>query len=396
MAEARLAAIDASADSLAADMASKVDRVTGAVQARCDALAQEARQMVQSLGGELKTGSAALIESVRGEVAAATSSHADLEAKRTALDEERARLDAEREQVAGLVSTQANKVKLQVGDHSFTTSRDTLCRVKGSMLEAMFSGRHAIKAEEDGSVFIDRDGEHFKFILNYLRDGKLPSGLSREVREVLAAEAEYYQLEDLCGSLRALDFDEVLGDEVRTMRDSEAHLRSQFYAGNAQALPPCAGLVSLFDEEAITFSKDPMGFPTLLAGWNAGDYREGDRVTVASLDEFVANYEDAQPGVLSVLRPIFDLKEPIFLAGGSVLQAALGVRWNKQKLSDIDLFVYPESANEAVRICSAIHAAFESDETIYIQEVKRADHVINIIPRLCHCCARLGQARDRR
>ena len=68
---------------------------------------------------------------------------------------------------------------------------------KGSMLEAMFSGRHNIKPEEDGSVFIDRDGEHFKLILNYLRDGKLPSGLSNDTREALAAEAEYYQLEDL-------------------------------------------------------------------------------------------------------------------------------------------------------------------------------------------------------
>ena len=61
----------------------------------------------------------------------------------------------------------------------------------------MFSGRHSIKIEEDGSSFIDRDGEHFKLILNYLRDGKLPSDLSSHIREALAAEAEYYQLEDL-------------------------------------------------------------------------------------------------------------------------------------------------------------------------------------------------------
>ena len=91
----------------------------------------------------------------------------------------------------------SEKIKLQVGDHAFTTSRETLCMRKGSMLEAMFSGRHSIKPEEDGSIFIDRDGEHFKLILNYLRDGKLPSGLSNDTREALAAEAEYYQLEDL-------------------------------------------------------------------------------------------------------------------------------------------------------------------------------------------------------
>ena len=140
-AEARLAAIDASADSLAAEMASKVDRVTGAVQERCDALAQEARQMVQSLGGELKTGSAALIESVRGEVTAATSSHADLEAERTAVGKERARLDAERERVAGLVSTQARStaqprprtIRRQIRRSAGTGIRDSHAEVQTFM-----------------------------------------------------------------------------------------------------------------------------------------------------------------------------------------------------------------------------------------------------------------------
>ena len=47
-----------------------------------------------------------------------------------------------------------------------------------------------------------------------------------------------------------------------------------------------------------------------------------------------------QPGVLEALRPIFALNEPILLAGGSVLQAVLGVRWYKKKLSDIDVFVH--------------------------------------------------------
>jgi hypothetical protein len=63
-----------------------------------------------------------------------------------------------------LASKRARKVKPQVGDHAFTTSRETLCMRKGSLLEAMFSGRHNIKAEEEGSIFIDRDGEHFKLI----------------------------------------------------------------------------------------------------------------------------------------------------------------------------------------------------------------------------------------
>ena len=78
-----------------------------------------------------------------------------------------------------------------------------------------------------------------------------------------------------------------------------------------------------------------------------------------------------QPGVLEALRPIFALNEPILLAGGSVLQAALGVRWNKKKLSDIDVFVHAKDAADATRISSAIFAAFNlNDEKLRAVEEK--------------------------
>ncbi len=41
------------------------------------------------------------------------------------------------------------------------------------MLAAMFSGRHELQREPDGSFFIDRDGAHFRHILNFLRDGQV-------------------------------------------------------------------------------------------------------------------------------------------------------------------------------------------------------------------------------
>ena len=39
------------------------------------------------------------------------------------------------------------------------------------MLAVMFSGRHNVTTDEDGRYFLDRDGTHFRYILNYLRDG---------------------------------------------------------------------------------------------------------------------------------------------------------------------------------------------------------------------------------
>lgn len=42
-------------------------------------------------------------------------------------------------------------------------------------------------------MFIDRDGEHFRYILNWLRDGVLPSLHDSHYQELLR-EAEYYQM----------------------------------------------------------------------------------------------------------------------------------------------------------------------------------------------------------
>ena len=43
----------------------------------------------------------------------------------------------------------------------------------GSILHAMFSGRFDTKPDKDGTYFIDRDGTHFRYILNYLRTKEL-------------------------------------------------------------------------------------------------------------------------------------------------------------------------------------------------------------------------------
>ena len=58
----------------------------------------------------------------------------------------------------------------------FMTSTLTLTKEPDSMLLAMFSGRHALRQDDDGTYFIDRDATHFCYILNYLRDGGFRSG----------------------------------------------------------------------------------------------------------------------------------------------------------------------------------------------------------------------------
>lgn len=59
------------------------------------------------------------------------------------------------------------KIILDVGGQKFSKSLQTLQVEKESVLSIMFSGRHPIVKQEDGSVFIDRDGTHFRSVLNY-------------------------------------------------------------------------------------------------------------------------------------------------------------------------------------------------------------------------------------
>jgi len=71
------------------------------------------------------------------------------------------------------------------------------------MLGRMFSSDLGFSLQRDvnGNVFIDRDGETFRHVLNYLRSGFLPS-LSTESREALAHEADYFQIEPLVEALK--------------------------------------------------------------------------------------------------------------------------------------------------------------------------------------------------
>ena len=92
------------------------------------------------------------------------------------------------------------KIILDVGGYKFSTSLQTLQAEPKSMLGIMFSGIHPIKKQNDGSIFIDRDGTHFRIILNYLRGAiasskQLPD--DKFLLSELQTEANYYQLKGL-------------------------------------------------------------------------------------------------------------------------------------------------------------------------------------------------------
>ena len=118
--------------------------------------------------------------------------------------------EAEFYQIEGLIeklkvnSESLTSVKLNVGGHHFTTSLQTLTKDPNSMLAAMFSGKFEMKPHEDGTFFIDRDGTHFRFILNYLRTGKLTLPDGAKFLKELAEEAEFYQIQGILDKLKLM------------------------------------------------------------------------------------------------------------------------------------------------------------------------------------------------
>eukprot|EP01133_Synstelium_polycarpum_P017382 gene17382-20738_t len=92
-------------------------------------------------------------------------------------------------------------IKLNVGGHIYYTSISTLCADDQSMLNFMFSGRFPIQKEEDGSIFIDRDGTYFKYIINWLRNNHIPQINDEAIRECLLLEAKYFQISSLIDHL---------------------------------------------------------------------------------------------------------------------------------------------------------------------------------------------------
>eukprot|EP01083_Nonionella_stella_P126772 383902_1 len=123
-----------------------------------------------------------------------------------------------------------NIIRLNIGGEMFCTTLNTL-RKYDTMLSKKFSGDYDAEYDETtDSYFIDRDGAHFKHILNYLRTGKLiiprPFHMDNGGKydalfyEELYEEACYYQVSDLISILNKDNiyfYSKILPDEYYVM-----------------------------------------------------------------------------------------------------------------------------------------------------------------------------------
>ena len=111
-------------------------------------------------------------------------------------------------------------ITLNVGGVSFATTRCTLCNIKSTYFARRFKGQYDEGPTLNRQYFIDRDATHFRYILQYLRDGKvvLPEVMS-DLKQLLI-EAKFYGMDSMVQGIET---------EIQTLKSRkdpcEAHLR---------------------------------------------------------------------------------------------------------------------------------------------------------------------------
>ena len=261
-------------------------------------------------------------------------------------------------------------ITLNVGGYKFTTTKATLSRVPNSPLEAMVSGRHDSPGliGKDGSYFIDRNGALFSHILDYLRvGGNVVSALpvAASDRKALSVEADFYGMDGLVHAILCpkVDLDDFMSDETIKFRQEEDSARKLFMT--RQPSNPHKGLVPLFGHSAggpsLPLVYQPDGCPeakVVLMDKLRSPANAGVPATVFNLERFQTNFNRKHPNILNRIQHIL-LHEPIIIAGGSVLEALTGTEgirtsewWSGD--SDVDLFIYTQSASEATRIAKRV------------------------------------------
>ncbi|XP_068120941.1 BTB/POZ domain-containing protein KCTD14 [Hyperolius riggenbachi] len=99
-------------------------------------------------------------------------------------------------------------VQLNIGGDIFTTTLGTLKKCQASKLFELFNGQPKLRTDSEGRYFIDRDGKYFKYILEYLRNGQIPTQFIPEVYR----EAQFYEIEPLVKKLE--ETPQIFGEQV--------------------------------------------------------------------------------------------------------------------------------------------------------------------------------------
>ncbi len=220
-------------------------------------------------------------------------------------------------------------VRLNVGGRCFDTSRETLSSCP--LFEHCLAERGCQLAEdEDGRIFLDRDGDLFRILLQAIRTGaRPPQATVAEMREPLLAECDFFQMDWLAQKIRGEVCSYDLRPADRMLRRLEEEARSD---------PKQFELLDVFGDEDMTpLPRDALGIPLLLAGKNKPELKGTYRDFETRLDVLSAGL-------------VTDLREAeitgLVIAGGSVIGSLIDCA-----ASDIDIFLVcrPDQAEEKLQ-----------------------------------------------
>lgn len=112
-------------------------------------------------------------------------------------------------------------VRLDVGGHLFTASKQTLQRFEDSFFAKLVLPENDRRKSELDFITIDRDGKHFGSILEHLRDSLSLVGWTERDLNELGKEADYYGLVSLTEEIES-KIAELEGDELAEILPEES------------------------------------------------------------------------------------------------------------------------------------------------------------------------------
>ena len=141
-------------------------------------------------------------------------------------DDDKGSLSDAASSIDNKVPHNSEPITLNVGGIKHQTTITTLSTSSDSVLFKMFEGNFSMKPSKDGSYFIDRDGTHFRHILNFLRDGKVNINDNLIITELLQ-EAQYYQIPTLVDKLSIKQVTSQIKSDILSEHHIEQILKYQ-------------------------------------------------------------------------------------------------------------------------------------------------------------------------
>jgi hypothetical protein len=230
----------------------------------------------------------------------------------------------------------APTVRLNVGGVPFDTTRNTLakCRYFEPVLERRL--RHAV--DDQGRVFIDRDGTLFAYLLNYMRTHRRPAHkIVHELRDQLLEECAYFGFDAFAKNLRGEVSAYDMRWHERSVREKEAMLRNDPMSCRQ------GFLIDPFKVDTARRPRHDLELPLLLASGEAPGIKDGYAAFRERLDAFSG-------GLLDSLKLI----PGVILAGGAVI----GALTDTDK-GDLDIFLTlpaPEAEQALRKVFAVVQA----------------------------------------